>query len=190
MTIFEYVAVLVSIVVGLGMTHLLAGVGRMISGAGHWRVYWVHLVWVLYLFLYLVFFWWWEFKLAMVDEWTFGLYLFVILYAVLLYLLTVVLFPRGFPDEASFEVYYYSRRHWFFGLLIATYVVDVGDTLAKGLEHATQLGVEYWVVGVAAHIVLFVLAIIWTNRSFHAALAIALTLYLASWAFNEYGTIG
>lgn len=189
MTIFEYVAVLISIVVGLAMAHLLSGVGRVISDLGRWKIYWVHLAWVGYLFFYLVFFWWWEFRFATVEEWTFGLYLFVILYAVLLYLLAVVLFPPAFPGGASFEDYFYSRRGWFFGLLITIWLVDAVDTLVKGWDYALDLGLVYWVIGLAAHVLLFAAAIKSANRTFHAALAVGVTLYELYWAFAEYTTI-
>jgi len=72
--------------------------------------------------------------------------------AVLLYLLTVVPFSRDFPDGANLERYYYSRRKWFFGLLIAVYIIDSADTLAKGWDYALNLGLEYWAIGIAAHI--------------------------------------
>lgn len=188
MTIFEYVAVLVSIVVGLAMAHLLSGLGRMISDVVRWKVYWVHLVWVGYVFFYLVFFWWWEFRFVTVEEWTFGLYLFVILYAVLLYLVTVILVPRGFPAGGDFEQYYYARRKWFFGLMIAVSLVDTVDTLVKGWDYALTLGLQYWAIGIAAHLLLFALAIKSANRTFHAAVVVAVTLYEFYWAFVNFST--
>ena len=49
MDIFEYVAVLVSIIIGLGMAHLLRGLVRIIQHPGRHPAYWVHLGWVGYL---------------------------------------------------------------------------------------------------------------------------------------------
>jgi predicted phage tail protein len=43
MGIFEYVAVLTSIIIGLGIAHLLQGVARMIQRQDTEPVYWVHL---------------------------------------------------------------------------------------------------------------------------------------------------
>ena len=60
MDIFEYVAVLTSIIIGLGITHLLRGVAGLIQHPDQHRIYWVHLVWVGYLFFTLIFWWWWE----------------------------------------------------------------------------------------------------------------------------------
>ena len=46
MDIFEYVAVLTSIIIGLGITHLLRGVAGLIQHPDQHRIYWVHLIWV------------------------------------------------------------------------------------------------------------------------------------------------
>ena len=86
MELFEYVVVLTSIVAGLGITHLLQGIARIVQHPGRMRVYWVHLVWVFYMFYTIIFWWWWEFRFVQVETWTFQLYLFVISFALILYL--------------------------------------------------------------------------------------------------------
>ena len=75
---FEYVAVLVSIIVGLALTQILRGVGRMVTTKDGPRGYWVHLVWTLYLFLLIVMLCWSDFRLGTV-QWTLGLYIVLIL---------------------------------------------------------------------------------------------------------------
>ena len=46
MDIFEYISVLTSIIIGLGIAHLLRGVASLVQHPGRHRIYWVHLVWV------------------------------------------------------------------------------------------------------------------------------------------------
>ncbi len=96
------------------------------------KAYWVHLFWVFFLFLYLIHFWWWEFRLESVPQWTFPLYLFVAVYAVLLYLLCAPLFPEQMGDYDRFDSYFDSRRKWMFAALAALFAVDVLDTVIKG----------------------------------------------------------
>ncbi|MFO7587472.1 MAG: hypothetical protein R6X22_05310 [Gemmatimonadota bacterium] len=96
---FEYVTVLVSIVIGLAITHLLnalaAGVHRLRGHGEPLRLEAVYLLWVGTLLTWLVSFWWWEFKFQEIEpEWSFGLYLFVISYTVALFLLAAVLVPN------------------------------------------------------------------------------------------------
>ena len=91
----------------------------------------------------LVHFWWWQFGLYGIRSWTFGIYLFVLIYAVVLFLLCAFLFPESMQDYKSYEDFFYARRGWFFGLLAATYLLDVIDTLIKGEEHFARFGWEY-----------------------------------------------
>ena len=71
MTFFEYVAVLVSIIVALGIAQILSGIARTIEKPEGQEIYWVHLLWSTWLFVYLIFFWWFEFRLGQIAEWTF-----------------------------------------------------------------------------------------------------------------------
>jgi hypothetical protein len=94
MQMFEYVIILISIVIGLALTHLMQGLAGLIQNARRERLWWVHLVWVAYMFLSIVFWWWWEFQLQHIKTWSFAIYLFVVFYAFYLYLICAVLFPR------------------------------------------------------------------------------------------------
>jgi hypothetical protein len=55
---FEYLSVLISIILALGMTRVLAGVGEMLQARSRRHIYWVHAIWIVNLFLYLVIAWW------------------------------------------------------------------------------------------------------------------------------------
>ena len=186
MTTFEYIAVLISIIVGLGITHLLGGLGRLIGNPGKAKVYWVHIAWSLYLFVYLVAFWWWEFRLNTVEDWTIELYLFLVLYAVLMYLLCVIVYPMEFPSD--FREYFYLRRRWFFGVWILIYVVDVVDTLSKGGAYFASYGLEYPVT-MTAYITLSATAIFTVNRRFHGGFAVGMCFYQFVWMFRLFGTV-
>jgi hypothetical protein len=141
--IFDYVMMLTAIVIGLALTHLMQGVARILENPRGTRVWWVHLLWVAHLGLMSVFWWWFEFRLRLIETWTFQLYAFVLSYAFLIYLICALLFPSDLGDHGDFKEYFLSRRRWFFGMLIAALVVDVLDTLAKGTAHFASLGIEY-----------------------------------------------
>jgi hypothetical protein len=189
MGMFEYVAVLTSIILGLGIAHLLQGTARLIQDPEAGRPYWVHLVWVLYMFLTSVFWWWWEFRLKHLAAWSFPVYVFVILFAVSLYLLCTMLFPARIDRYDGFKDYFYSRRAWFFGLFIVFQLIDVGDTLLKGGAYFASLGPEYIVTRVVK-ISLCVVAMRTENEPFHAAFAVANVLQQMSWALRFYDTVG
>jgi len=188
MEIFEYVAVLTSIIIGLAMAHLLQGIAGLIQQPEQNRVYWIHLAWVLNMFFFNVFWWWWEFNLGLVEMWTFQLYMFVILYAVSLYLLCALLFPRSLADSDGFEGYFYAHRYWFFGLFAFVHIIDLGDSWLKGAEYFAGLGPEY-LVAQPLKIVLGVAAMLISNKKFHAVFAVSFLLYQLSWALRQFGAI-
>lgn len=136
---FEYVMVLISIVIGLALTHILSALGSAVHRLrGHGppiRLEPIYLLWIGFLFTWLISFWWWEFKFQDLDiEWTFGLYLFIVSYAIWLFVLSVVLVPdrmEGVRD--SFE-YFVDGRRWFFGALLITIGLDVADSFLKGAD--------------------------------------------------------
>jgi len=140
MQMFEYVIVLISIVIGLALTHLMQGVAGLIQYPSRERVWWVHLVWVAYMFLSVIFWWWWEFHLQDIKTWTFSIYLFVVCYAFYLYLICAVLFPRDLTGYEGYKDYFLARRAWFFGLLIGFAVIDIVDTWIKGPAYFASLG--------------------------------------------------
>lgn len=189
MEMFEYIAVLTSIIIGLGITQLLQGFTRLVQHPEQGKVYWVHLSWVIYMFLTTVFWWWWEFRLGTVEEWTFALYMFVLLYAVIIYLLCAFLFPASFSDYDGSKGYFYSKCTWFFGLLVLVNLVDLCDTLLKGMEHFASLGSEYPIATILK-IAFAGVAMFSKNERYHAAIAVAFLLYQLSWAVRPFYTVG
>jgi hypothetical protein len=181
---YLHVRVLVSLVLGLGLTRLLTGLSRFIQHPGRQKAYPVHLVWVATLILTMMNFWWWEFALIRL-EWNFALFAFVLFYAFLFFLLACLLFPDDLTDYAGFEDYFFSRRHWFFGLLALTLVVDFIDTRIKGAGHLAALGFEYEIRLVVAILACLAAARI-ENRRFHVAFAGVYLLYTISWIVRVY----
>jgi hypothetical protein len=171
MDVYLHVKVLLSMILGLGVGHLLRGVSRIVQHPRKYRAYWVHLVWVLFLFLYLIHFWWWEFYLQKVLQWTFPLYFFIALYATLLFLLCSLFFPDEMGEYDGYRGYFYSRRQWIFTLMTILFVADIIDTLIKGSEYRAHLGVFYD-IRTGAYILLSVLAIKIRSPRFHAAFAV------------------
>src|SRR5437660_10248766 len=93
MSPFEYLSVLISIVLALGMTRVLTGVGEMLQASSHRQIYWVHVLWIVNLFLYLVVAWWIFYRWRNQQPWTFFLFVFVLVSPTILYLASVLLFP-------------------------------------------------------------------------------------------------
>jgi hypothetical protein len=176
MDVFEYTFVLVSIVVGLGLARLLNGFARIIHEPLAFKVYSVHLLWAVYTFVYLIWFWWFEYRFIEVQEWNFLLYLFIVLYSVLLYVICAILFPPNLDNYDGFEGYFHSRKKWIFGLWILLYLVDIGDTAFKGEDYIERLGLEY-ILRICVFFGLSIVAMFTDNRIFHTLLVTGISIY-------------
>jgi hypothetical protein len=134
MPAFEYLSVLISIVLALGMTRVLGGVGEMLQARSHRRIYWVHAVWIVNLFLYLVIAWWIFYRWRNQQPWTFFLFVFVLISPTILYLASLLLFPReSEADNATnYKTHYYANHRAFFVLFALFTPVDLVDSLLKG----------------------------------------------------------
>src|SRR5436190_10115116 len=173
MNAFEYLSVLISIILALGMTRVLAGVGEMLQARSHRRLYWVHLLWVVNLFLYLVVAWWIFYRLRNQQPWTFFLFVFVLISPTILFLASLLLFPReGSIDESiSYKTHYYANHRAFFILFGLFTPVDIVDSLLKGLPHFLQLGWPYFISN-SVYFVGLATAAITRNERYHQFFAI------------------
>src|SRR5215469_13631351 len=178
MDAFSYLVVLVSVVVGLALTHLLAGFAAMIRARTRIAVYWPLAGQMTLLFLLQVQMWWSFFGLRQVGRWSFPEFLVVLMQAVLVYLATAILVPdMRDGGRIDLKACYYREARWYFGALLLAVV----DSLAKNLvltgrfQNGTDL---------AAHITFVSLCVagIVTRREWvHKTVAVLALLVFASY---------
>jgi hypothetical protein len=144
---FSYLSVLISIILALGMTRVLAGVGEMLQARSRRRIYWVHAVWAVNLFIYLVVAWWLFYRWRNQQPWTFFLFVFVLISPTILYLTSLLLFPRdsAVDESVNYKTHFYANHRAFFIILALYGPVDVVDSLLKGVPHLFGLGLPYLV---------------------------------------------
>ena len=181
---------MIVIIMGLSIAKLLQGAVKLIQHPGRTKPYWVHLLWALYLFLLLTHFWWWEYHLKDVSNWSFPVYFFLVLYIVMYYTLCALLFPDDLKDyNDRYEDYFYSRqKKWFFGVLAASYVADVADTYLKGKDYFLQTTWEYPLRN-TLHFILCLVAMKVMNKRFHAVLVILFILYELTYILRLFDTV-
>src|SRR5438046_10610862 len=112
---FRYLSVLISIVLALGVTRVLAGVGDMLQARSRRRIYWVHAVWIVNLFLYLVIAWWIFYRWRNQPQWTFLLFVFVLISPTILYLASLILFPPepALDKSIDYKTHFYVNHRTF-----------------------------------------------------------------------------
>ncbi|HEX2189055.1 MAG TPA: hypothetical protein VHG51_09180 [Longimicrobiaceae bacterium] len=118
MSKFEYLSVLVSIVIGLGISHLLSSAARLIQLRHRARLYLPTFLLMVVLFLANVQIWWVAFERRETGEWNFFLFLLYLLIPITAVVLSYLVVPdlegeSGVDLKAS----YYENRTWFFLLL-------------------------------------------------------------------------
>jgi hypothetical protein len=167
MTTFEYLAVFVSIVIGLAVVRLLRGLIELATGEGL-ESYWVHTAWLAYHVLWLPYFWWFTFGWRNQSDWTYPLFFFIVAYSMTAYAVIAALLPDTRSGVRDYEEYFYRARRPIFGLLMLVMVMDGIDSALKGPENLERLGPSYfpilglWILG---HFV----ASLTDSRRYHAA---------------------
>lgn len=141
---FAHLRVLIGVVTGLSLTRLLNGLARFVQHPANERPDPLQLAWTAFLLLCVLHYWWFEFSLRSVERWSFFAYVFVIGYAALFYFACVVLYPDRLGEFDSLTDYFESRQKWFYGLLVAVIVADVGDSALKGPQRLHDLGPAYF----------------------------------------------
>ena len=178
--VFEYLTILISVVIGLALTHLLTNLIRIIHNRDRVKPYWVHLLWSATIVLWTISFWWFTFSMSTVREWTLGLFAFVMVYAVLLYVLMALLFPEDIEENQNYEQLYFQNQKWFFTTLTLFLVLDLFDfwiRLKTGLDIVT-VGPYAFFIGPL--ILLSGIAIFSKSRLFHAFFAVQAIVWVAT----------
>ncbi|WP_417429415.1 hypothetical protein [Halpernia sp.] len=173
---FLHIKSVIGIILGLSLTHLIKGSVIFIQHPGRKKPYFVHFLWVFYVFLLIIHFWWWEFNLKLIHDWYFLDYFFIICYILLFYLLCAILYPDDLKDYKGYEDYFYSRKNWFFGILALCFAADIIDTSIKGNAYFLGLQMAYY-IRIVSHIILCLAAIRFNNKKFHTALVVFFILY-------------
>lgn len=185
---FAHVRIIMGIVLGLCISRLLIGVARFIQHPDKYKVYLVHMAWVAFMLLSVIHFWWFEFNLRNIPSWNFETYLFIIFYACLHFMLCTLLFPENIEEYDGYEGYFISRRKWFFGLLALLFATDVYDTLLKGWDYFLLYGPEY-PIRIAVFILVSLIAMRSSNRTFHIVIAVGALLYQGTFILRHISTL-
>jgi hypothetical protein len=122
MSAFEYVIVLISIILGLGITTILTGVAELIKQSKLFILYLPHIIWIVLVFVMHIHEWWFCYELKSESVWTLPKFLFIVLYPINLYILAHLLFPAGLSTGFTSREFYLNNYP---KLFIVTIILDV-----------------------------------------------------------------
>lgn len=179
MSEFEYVAVLVSLVLGLGIANVLTGIGRMINLRNDFEIDIVHLLWSLALFVVMVLNWWVFFQNREWTDWTFEYFLSIIIWAVTFYLMSVLLFPTDRTGDQDYGKIFLRNRAWFLALFIASNLMDIVVTALRSQLFDPPVYLPF----VLHFVALGAVGLLVSARTYHIVFAAYVFLVSLTWSF-------
>jgi len=140
MSIFEFVMVLASIVIGLGISGLLTGLGELLRHRNRAQVYWLQLVQSLLQMVLFITVWWTGWSFNEHDNWSVGLVLLLMTAYTFFFLAGHLVFPRE-GNAVDYRAYYYAQHRPFYTLLLSGFAtVVVMSSWVLGSPLANQAG--------------------------------------------------
>src|ERR1041385_9547952 len=134
MSSFEFIVTLMSIIIGLGVTNLLAGAGRAFYRRTKNPMDEVHITFTIATLVLLVLQWWVTFKWNNELAWSFDKFLVLIVWTIALYMLTVFLYPPDLSEEEERRNRFEANRTGYYSAFIAFCSMDIVQTaLRSGL---------------------------------------------------------
>lgn len=129
MSPFEYVTVLISIVLGLGITQIVTGIADIIHQWNRVKIFWPHLLFIVLAFFLHIQEWWILYALKTKEEWRLPIFLFTILYPILLFVLARILFPSDWSEQVDLKDFYFRNYRKFFLIIAMLALVSILDNL-------------------------------------------------------------
>lgn len=173
MSEFEYLAVFVSIIFGISVTHILRGVIRSIYRG---QIDQTHFVLTAFFFLVLILNWWVGFSWADQEIWSFDLFIVIVVWSVSHYLAAITLYP---PLTAGIEHPFEFRRNWFLWAFVGLTIADIVQAAARGDVFTPWFYLPF----VLHYTALSLLAIFVNKPSLHRGIAWYFLLSMVIWAF-------
>ena len=174
MTKFEYLSVLISIIIGLGINDVMMSWGRLIRNRRRVRFYWLHGFWSAFVLFLMIQFWWGFWNFRVIEHWSLLNLMIAVLEGMMLVLCAIQLMPSRTSDiDIDLRERYFDSRQPFFILGALTLVqMTITDIFIIGIPVLhSENGVRLAGAGVAA-------LLAWSpNPRLHAVMpAIALVL--------------
>ncbi|MEM9570033.1 MAG: hypothetical protein AAF996_01115 [Pseudomonadota bacterium] len=119
---FSYVMVLLSIIVGLGITELLSNTARQIQLRTRAKFYWVHGLLVIAVFVALLQQWWEGWDQRNVEAWSFHVMLLMLGGPIGLYIIAHLLYPKQL-DGLDFKRFYYESPRTLYVIAAITTII-------------------------------------------------------------------
>jgi hypothetical protein len=141
---FDYLTILVSIVLGLAMTNVLTRLATVITSRHRVDFYWPSIAWAIWIFFVCVQHWWAQWSVRHAGQFTFGAFWLQILVPVVLFLLSALVLPeREENGRLDLGQWYFYNRPWFFALLCALPLLSIAEEVVRSGHMASTVNLAF-----------------------------------------------
>ena len=177
---FNYLSVLLSIVIGLAITQVLQGLRQLILTRTKVKLYLPTLIWAGLALLIAIQGWWASFSMHMRANWTFLALLVVMLQAIAVYMVAALVLPDVNPEKVvDLREHYFAHRRWFFGALLATTIFSLAKGPALNDHFTGGLDLLFHVIFCIAALAAMLTGREWIHRVLTPIMALIFVVYIA-----------
>lgn len=155
---FDYLNVLISIILGLAIAKILTGLATVITARERVDFYWPPIVWAIWIFFISAQHWWAQWALQYTKQWTFLDFALLLLVPVDLFLLSALVLPDREEDgKLDLGEWFFRNRSWFFGIMFFLPALSILEELVRSGHVANPLNLAFLLVFEAVIMVAFFL---------------------------------
>jgi len=179
METFNYLSVLLSIILGLAIAQVLQGLRGMILARVKVKPYLPTFIWIGIALLIAVQAWWASFGLHVRANWTFWTFIVIVLQAVSVYMVAALVLP-DLTGEVIIDLreHYFAHRKWFFGALLASILCSAVTEVALRGHLPDRMNGKFRGVCALAAIIAAISRRAWVHQLLAPAMALTLLLYI------------
>ena len=142
MSQFDFLSVLVGIIVALGISHILSSAAQLIRRRLQVQMHLPTLLWMGVILVLLIQVWWAAFHRREFPHWTFFGFVLYLLIPILISLsgyLLVSPVELDLHGKFDLEKEYYGNRRWFFGLLATVVIISLAEDAIRSRSLTVNL---------------------------------------------------
>ncbi len=166
MTFFEYMMVMVSLIMALALSHVMRASSDILTSP---KRYWVQIVWAVIFVIWVLQGWWALWDQRTVADWTLVKYASMFAFPLILFVIGGILVPSDKIENIDWKSHFYEKRKWFFTSMI---VLALEAILTPVLLFGAPLIHPFRVVQLLLTSILIV-GLVWKSRKTQGAVVIS-----------------
>lgn len=141
---FDYLNVLIAIILGLAIARVLTGLATVITARERVDFYWPPIVWAIWIFLISVEHWWAQWSVRYTPHWTFLDFSLLLVVPVALFLLASLALPERLENETvDLSEWYFRNRAWFFAIMFFLPAVSILEEIVRSGHMGSTLNLAF-----------------------------------------------